>query len=132
MGAPAPRQCARLGSRHPVHDSHYGHDGLVPHCCGDPRAAQETTSRLEDPCSSCSEARILLGRQSVRPGESFADRITAGLSRALCYLLPLPQASIKAEWPTAERDAALPGDPSRSVGGATLPSTCRSLRGEAA
>ena len=94
-------------------DSHYDYDAFISYSHEDSaEVALKIEARLKDLCSNGSEPRIFLDKSSIKPGDNFVDRINEGLSRARFYLLLLSPASIKAEWPTAERDAAVLSDPS--------------------
>lgn len=103
-----------------MHDPSYDYDAFISYSHEDLEAAQEIASRLKELCSNGSGARIFLDKQSIEPGDNFVDKINKGLSKARYYLLLLSPASIKAEWPTAERDAALLSDPS-GRGGRVIP-----------
>lgn len=101
-------------------DPRYDYDAFISYSHEDSEVAQEIASRLKELCSNGSEARIFLDNWSIEPGDNFVDRINTGLSKARYYLLLLSPTSIKAEWPTAERDAALLEDPS-GRGGRVIP-----------
>lgn len=103
-----------------MHDPCHDYDAFISYSGEDVDVAQKIASRLKELCSNGSETRIFLDKQSIEPGDNFVDRINAGLSKARYYLLLLSPASIKAEWPTAERDAALLSDPS-GRGGRIIP-----------
>lgn len=103
-----------------MHDPHHGYDAFISYSHEDSEVAQEIAARLRELCADGSEARIFMDTSAIEPGDNFVDRINEGLSRSRYYILLLSPASIKAEWPTAERDAALLGDPS-GRGGRVVP-----------
>lgn len=103
-----------------MHDPQHGCDAFISYSHEDLEVAQKIETRLGELCANGSEARIFLDKSAIKPGDSFVDRINEGLSKARYYLLLLSPASIKAEWPTAERDAALLSDPS-GRGGRVVP-----------
>lgn len=101
-------------------DPQYDYDAFISYSREDSDVAQRIAAHLEKLCSNGPKPRIFLDTASIEPGDNFVDRINTGLTRARYYLLLLSPASIEAEWPTAERDAALLGDPS-GRGGRVVP-----------
>lgn len=104
----------------PMCDSHYDYDAFISYSHEDSETARRILTRLKELCANGSEISIFLDESSIKPGDNFVERINTGLSKARYYLLLLSPASIKAEWPTAERDAALLNDPS-GRGGRVVP-----------
>lgn len=103
-----------------MYDPHYVYDVFISYSHEDSEVAQRMATRLKELCANGSEISIFLDKWSITPGDSFVDRINTGLLKSHYYLLLLSPASIKAEWPTAERDAALLEDPS-GRGGRVVP-----------
>ena len=103
-----------------MHRPHYDYDAFISYSKEDSEAAQKVAARLERLCAGEHKPNIFLDKQCIGPGDNFVDKINDGLSSARFYLLLLSPASIQAEWPTAERDAALLGDPS-GRGGRVVP-----------
>ena len=101
-------------------DPHYDYDAFISYSHEDSEVARRIEGRLKKLCENGSDPRIFLDTSSIEPGDNFVDRINAGLLKSRYYLLLLSPASIKAEWPTAERDAALLSDPS-GRGGRVVP-----------
>jgi hypothetical protein len=53
---------------------------------------------------------------NIKPGDNVIEKIDEGLSKARFFLLILSPEALKADWPTAERAAAIYSDPSGRLG----------------
>jgi hypothetical protein len=60
--------------------------------------------------------QVFFAPWDILPGQNFIDRIEDGLSKARYFAVVLSPEAIEAEWPTAERAAALLSDPSGRLG----------------
>lgn len=95
---------------------HYGYDAFISYSHVDTEVAVKIKNKLEEHAARGRQIRVFLDEETIKPGENMVDKMNKGLSNAHFYLLLLSPASIDAEWPTAERDAALLIDPSGRAG----------------
>lgn len=91
----------------------YSYDLFISYAHADEEHAKKIKKRLE---SLCTEIKIFLSPESVNPGENFIGRIDDALSKARYFLVLLSPESVKADWPVAERTAALLKDPAGRLG----------------
>lgn len=95
---------------------HYGHDVFISYSHTDSEVAIKIKNRIAEHATRSRLISVFLDEDTIKPGENMVDKINKGLSNARFFLLLLSPASIDAEWPTAERDAALLSDPSGRAG----------------
>ena len=95
---------------------HYGHDVFISYSHADTEVAVKMKNKIAEHAIQDRPISVFLDEETIKPGENMVDKINKGLSNAHFFLLLLSPASIDAEWPTAERDAALLSDPSGRAG----------------
>lgn len=92
------------------------YDAFISYSHKDAEIAKKIRDYLQNYGTSGGSMNVFLDEAAIGPGESIVDKINKALSSARFFLLLLSSASIDAEWPTAERDAALLRDPSGRAG----------------
>lgn len=95
---------------------HYEHDVFISYSHADSKVAVKIKNRLTEHVARGRTISVFLDEETIKPGDNLVDKINKGLSNAHFFLLLLSPESIDAEWPTAERDAALLQDPSGRAG----------------
>lgn len=91
----------------------YRYDIFISYSHSDEEYARKIKKRLEDLCAG---TKIFLSSESVNPGENFVSSIEDALTQAQYFLQILSPKSVMADWPLAERTAALLQDPSGRLG----------------
>ena len=95
---------------------HYEHDVFISYSHADSKVAVKIKNKLAEHVARGRTISVFLDEETIKPGDNLVDKINKGLSNAHFFLLLLSPESIDAEWPTAERDAALLQDPSGRAG----------------
>lgn len=94
---------------------HYEYDAFISYTHKDAEMAEKIRDYLQKHGAE-GTIKVFLDDEEISHGENIVDRINKALSSARFFLLLLSQESVDAEWPTAERDAALFCDPSGRAG----------------
>ena len=95
-------------------EQHYEYDAFISYAHEDAEMANKIMEYLKNYAGD--NISVFLDDKANRHGENIVDKINKALSNARFFLLLLSPASVDAEWPTAERDAALLTDLSGRAG----------------
>lgn len=94
----------------------YMYDVFISYAHEDSKVAEKIKNKLETHSATGRRISVFLDVKTIKSGENIVDKISEALSRSRFFLLLLSPASINAEWPLAERCAALLNDLSGRAG----------------
>ncbi len=87
------------------------YDAFISYHHTDGKQARKLESRLKRDIVAGKSLSVFIAPYSILPGQNFIRIIEESLARARFVLLILSPEALKADWPTAERDAAILRDP---------------------
>jgi hypothetical protein len=91
-------------------------DAFISYQSADEGFARRLASDIESCLLNERKLRVFFAPWDIQPGSNFIEKLNEGLRNARYFLLILSPEYLKAEWPTAERDAAIYADPSGRLG----------------
>lgn len=97
-------------------NSHSKQDVFISYNHKDEEISKKIGEYLENKKIGRRNIKVFLAPWDIKPGDNFIDKIDQALTKTKFYALVLSPDALKAEWPTAERAAALLSDPSGRLG----------------
>jgi hypothetical protein len=91
-------------------------DAFISYQSADETFAHKLASSIEAFSLNERKLRVFFAPWDIKPGDNIVAKIDEGLEKARFYLIILSPEALKAEWPTAERAAAIYNDPSGRLG----------------
>lgn len=91
-------------------------DVFISYNSADEQMAKKIGQSLEGEKIGDRNIKVFFAPWDIKKGENFITNIDEGLGKARFYALVLSPEALNAEWPTAERAAALLSDPSGRMG----------------
>lgn len=91
-------------------------DVFISYNSADEQIARKIVDRLEKEKIGERNIKVFFAPWDIKKGENFIAKVDEGLGKAKYFALVLSPEALEAEWPTAERAAALLKDPSGRLG----------------
>src|SRR5437660_1500749 len=92
------------------------YDVFISYHHTDEKDARKLESKIKNDTIGGKSLRVFIAPWTIQPGQNFVTIIEDALARATFVLLILSPEALKADWPTAERAAAILSDPAGRLG----------------
>lgn len=91
-------------------------DAFISYQSADEAFAKKLAEGIEAHPLNGRRLKVFFAPWDIKPGDNIVEKLNEGLDKARFYLIVLSPEALKADWPTAERAAAIYSDPSGRLG----------------
>jgi len=91
-------------------------DAFISYQSADESFAKKLASDIEAFQLNEHKLKVFFAPWNIKPGDNIVEKINEGLEKARFFIIVLSPEALEADWPTAERSAAIYNDPSGRLG----------------